>query len=62
MSLRVPNSEPRRDAIANVRAAVRLRDEGKSYEQVSKELAITGMAANKLVRERRMSTYIQPAE
>jgi hypothetical protein len=50
MRLRVHHSEPRHDAIANVRAAVRLRDEGKSYEQVGKELGITGLAANKLVR------------
>jgi hypothetical protein len=50
MRLRVPNSEPRRDAIANVRAAVRLRDEGKTYEQVAKALGITGMAANMLAK------------
>jgi hypothetical protein len=50
MRLRVPHSEPRRDAIANVRAAVPLRDEGKSYEQVGKELGITGMAATKLAK------------
>jgi hypothetical protein len=64
-----PHSEPPRDAIANVRAAVRLRDEGKSYEQAGKELGKTGMAHNKLVRrwtqwvhERRMPPWQQPVE
>jgi len=55
-------NEPRRNAITHVRAAVRLRDEGKTYKEIGEALGITCAAAWKLtkrwaewVHERRMA-------
>jgi hypothetical protein len=49
MRLRVPHSEPRRDAIANVRAAVRLCDEGLTYREIGERLGCTQVNAHRLI-------------
>lgn len=42
--------EPRRDALANVRAAVRMHDEGRFYSEIGEALHISKVAAWKLVK------------
>jgi hypothetical protein len=50
MRLRVSNSEPRRDAIANGRYAVRLRDAGMTYDEIGCALNRSAPSVFTLVR------------